>query len=126
MDGHHQLGENQWKQMWSLQLSRYPKLSRKSIVLVNTPLKDHVLVRRHLDAKTGRIAVTLDKPTRPCTALLDVTNHMKSLAAKLRESLEKKIDPEEQRPTANRGCHTFSDLGEWVLGEWRMRKKRSQ
>jgi hypothetical protein len=25
-----------------------------------------------------------------------------------------------------RGCHTFSEVGEWVLGEWRMRKKRSQ
>jgi hypothetical protein len=25
-----------------------------------------------------------------------------------------------------RGSHTFSEVGEWVLGEWRMRKKRSQ
>lgn len=46
-------------------------------------------------------AVTLDKPTRPSTALLDVTNHMKSLAAKLRESLEKKIDTDQQSPTVN-------------------------
>jgi hypothetical protein len=26
----------------------------------------------------------------------------------------------------SRGCHTFSEVGEWVLGEWKMRKKRSQ
>jgi len=25
-----------------------------------------------------------------------------------------------------RGCHTFSEVGGWVLREWRMRKKRSQ
>jgi hypothetical protein len=25
-----------------------------------------------------------------------------------------------------RGSHTFSEVGEWVLGEWRMRKTRSQ
>lgn len=59
-------------------------------------------------------AVTLDKPTRPCTALLDVTNHMKSLAAKLRESLEKKIDPEQQRPTANA---TVRDVEKTKLSE---------
>jgi len=29
-------------------------------------------------------------------------------------------------PNYNRGCHTFSEVREWVLGEWRMRKKRSQ
>lgn len=58
-------------------------------------------------------AVTLDKPTRPCTALLDVTNHMKSLAAKLRESLEKKIDPERERPTANA---TVRDVEKTKLG----------
>jgi hypothetical protein len=25
-----------------------------------------------------------------------------------------------------RGCHTFLEVREWVLGEWGMRKKRSQ
>jgi len=35
-------------------------------------------------------------------------------------------DKDNKNDVCNSGCHTFSEDREWVIGEWRMRKKRSQ